>query len=158
MAFSTKMLLSGLGLIGETAKMGTKLTGSALSAAVNATEKVLPHTEMSIEDSAKHLGKAVLGAGDKVFNNKVYFKEAPDTMIGFQMGLTKSGKRLGAGMIMAGSMMSIADEETASWNGIQDNRIQTSTPSMREYTDPSYVSRGGADGSLVFALNRNRLG
>lgn len=94
--------------------------------------------------------------GENTFN----FKENPDSLLGFDINLTKKAKVIGATGIVGSTIFDVATMQTNNI-GPTENGIKTATPTLNEYFDQSYIpsyANSNADGDLVLALNKNRNG
>lgn len=131
-----------------------------------AARKILlnPKIDISLKDVVEGPAAVGVGAVKKAGNisSKMFsLEEDPNRLMGFTLKTTGAGKAM-IGSVVAGSAgYNMWQEEQQSWNGTMDNGIQQPTPTYQEYFEPqqpSYKDNASADGSLVFALYRNRLG
>ena len=96
-------------------------------------------------------------AADKVL-------QAPGKIIrydesGFPIGLNKKGKAVLIGATAVGSAASAYNENERKHLGTIDSKIVSPTPDYSVYRNGSTLSApGGADGSLVFALDKTKNG
>ena len=121
--------------------------------------------DISIKNVAESTAAVGVGAIKKAGNisSKMFsLEEDPNRLMGFTLKTTGAGKAMIGGVVAGSAGYNMWQEEQQSWNGTMDNGIQRGpTPSYQEYLEPqqpSYANNASADGSLVFALYRNRLG
>jgi hypothetical protein len=106
----------------------------------------------------KDVAEAGVGIVQTVNNKSFKVTENPKAFLGIDFKATGFGKAWMSTALIAGGIGDAISSEEQSWNGVADNRIQYATPSLSEYQDPSYMNNGSADGNLVFALYKNRMG
>lgn len=109
-----------------------------------------------IEKTASVGWGAAQTASEAVFK----VKPNPESLMGFDIKATGKGKAIIGSAIIGSSMLDAANYEMNSWNGVQAPRMEhAGAPDYRsEYMNPSYMSNAEADGSLVFAMYKNRMG
>ena len=142
---------AGLGVTTAAAKGAVKGTGKA---AWKVGKVVAPHL---VEAGTE----AAYGAAELVGKHSNVVKYDED---GWATGLNKKGKAIGWGMVGAGALVSTINSYEDNHLGTFDSRIRSLTPDYSEYTKmkaPSaspMAAPAGADGSLVFALDRAKKG
>lgn len=78
---------------------------------------------------------------------------------GIPKGFNKKGLTLIAGSTALASAVNMANEDERVHLGTTDGKIRTATPDYSVYRQGSTLSApGGADGSLVFALDKTKNG
>lgn len=79
---------------------------------------------------------------------------------GLPSGFNKKGKAVMGGMILGASGYSMANESETKHMGTFDSRIHSLTPDYSPYNQMKAptAAPAGADGSLVFALDRTKNG
>lgn len=151
------MLISKAGKIIRDA--GGKVIDTTLS---RKNAERLSEAAENVFEGAAAVGVGAAKKGGAIVDRMFEFKINDKDSMGFTFKTTGTGKAVIGGLIGAGTIAGIASAEEKSWSGIRDNRIYRPSPSPRDYFEedqmPSYMNNASADGSLIFALYRNRLG
>lgn len=129
------------------------------------TRRFIKKDVMINESKQKLAEKAAaipLGAAKVVGENTFRFTPNEDSLLGFNINLTKRAKVIAGTGIVGSIMFDVATMQTNNI-GPTENGVKTATPSLGEYLDPSYsqapsYANANADGDLVLALNKNRNG
>lgn len=113
-------------------------------------------------EAAENVVAAPVGLSQSVGETMFRVAENADSLLGFDIALTKKGKAIGAAGIVGATALNLATMQTGQI-GPTENGIKTATPTLDEYfmygpQQPSYANRSNADGDLVLAMNRNRNG
>ena len=114
------------------------------------------------KEFAEKVVAAPIGMARSVGENTFRIKDNPDSLLGFDIDITKKAKVVAAGAIVGSTAFDLATMNTNNI-GPTENGIKTATPTLDEYLDPTYAqtpsyANANADGDLVLALNRNRNG
>ena len=144
-----------------TATVGEAMFGAAKLGARAATSDVAANMGYTAYRGAKTVGKAILGGlAEEAPGKMTMTKEGKYLYKPSSFKLSGKGKALLFGSALLGGFIEASQENDMRYMGnIDSSSVRTATPDYnpKDYQRTS-VDTAGADGSLVFALYRNRRG